>query len=43
MTEIGPYEKTALPTGIRSRFVSDINGLKMHILEAGYETRGRLC
>ena len=29
--------------GIRSRFVEDINGLRMHVLEAGYETRGRPC
>src|SRR6202048_2314708 len=32
-----------LPAGIRSRFVDDINGLRMHVLEAGYETRGRPC
>ncbi|MFL6811962.1 MAG: alpha/beta fold hydrolase, partial [Bradyrhizobium canariense] len=32
-----------LPAGIRSRFVEDINGLRMHVLEAGYETRGRGC
>ena len=32
-----------LPPGIRSRFVDDINGLRMHVLEAGYETRGRPC
>ena len=32
-----------LPSGIRSRFVEDINGLRMHVLEAGYETRGRAC
>ena len=31
------------PPGIRSRFVDDINGLRMHVLEAGYETRGRPC
>jgi pimeloyl-ACP methyl ester carboxylesterase len=30
-----------LPPGIRSRFVDDINGLSMHVLEAGYETKGR--
>jgi pimeloyl-ACP methyl ester carboxylesterase len=30
-----------LPAGIRSRFVEDINGLRMHVLEAGYETSGR--
>jgi pimeloyl-ACP methyl ester carboxylesterase len=32
-----------LPPGIRSRFVDDINGLRMHVLEAGYEIRGRPC
>jgi pimeloyl-ACP methyl ester carboxylesterase len=32
-----------LPPGIRSRFVENINGLRMHVLEAGYETRGRPC
>jgi pimeloyl-ACP methyl ester carboxylesterase len=26
-----------LPTGIRSRFVEGINGLRMHVLEAGHE------
>jgi pimeloyl-ACP methyl ester carboxylesterase len=32
-----------LPSGIRSRFVDGINGLRMHVLEAGYEARGRPC
>src|SRR6266436_8222830 len=32
-----------LPPGIRSRFVEDINGLRIHVLEAGYETKGRPC
>ncbi len=32
-----------LPPGIRSRYVDDINGLRMHVLEAGHETRGRPC
>ena len=32
-----------LPSGIRSRFVENINGLRVHVLEAGYETRGRPC
>jgi len=35
--------RTVLPQGIRSRFVCDINGLAMHVLEAGFETRGRPC
>jgi pimeloyl-ACP methyl ester carboxylesterase len=32
-----------LPSGIRSRYVEDINGLRMHVLEAGFETRDRPC
>jgi pimeloyl-ACP methyl ester carboxylesterase len=32
-----------LPSTIRSRFVEDINGLRMHVLEAGFETKGRPC
>jgi pimeloyl-ACP methyl ester carboxylesterase len=32
-----------LPAGIRSRFVDGINGLRMHVLEAGFETKGRPC
>jgi len=32
-----------LPAGVRSRFVEDINGLTMHVLEAGYESQGRPC
>ncbi|MDE5440390.1 alpha/beta fold hydrolase [Bradyrhizobium sp. CSA207] len=32
-----------LPAGIRSRYVDGINGLRMHVLEAGFETRGRPC
>ena len=36
-----PLEPAVLPPGIRSRFVRDINGLQMHVLEAGFETSGR--
>ena len=32
-----------LPRGIRSRYVSGINGLTVHVLEAGFETRGQPC
>jgi pimeloyl-ACP methyl ester carboxylesterase len=32
-----------LPPTIRSRYVEDINGLTMHVLESGFETRGRPC
>ena len=30
-----------LPAGIRSRMIAGINGLDMHVLEAGFETPGR--
>jgi len=36
-------EETPLPDGIRARFVKDINGLTMHVLEAGFERKGRPC
>jgi pimeloyl-ACP methyl ester carboxylesterase len=32
-----------LPASIRSRYVEGINGLRMHVLEAGFETKGRPC
>ena len=38
---IGPYPSAWLPAGIRSRFVHDINGLRVHVLDAGYEVSGR--
>jgi pimeloyl-ACP methyl ester carboxylesterase len=38
-----PIDSHILPAGIRSRFVDGINGLRMHVLEAGYETPGRPC
>ena len=41
MTELPPLRDDVLPSGIRSRFVRDINGLRIHVLEAGFETRGR--
>ena len=31
----------ALPPGVRSRIVENINGLAIHMLEAGFETSGR--
>ena len=34
---IGPYDPDVLPAGVRSRFVNDINGLRVHVLEAGFE------
>src|SRR5213079_3057194 len=32
-----------LPSTIRSRYVDGINGLRMHVLEAGFESKGRPC
>jgi pimeloyl-ACP methyl ester carboxylesterase len=43
MTALAPLGGTALPPAIRTRFVDDINGLRMHVLEAGFETPGRPC
>jgi len=42
MTELTAYDETVLSPGIRSRFV-DSNGLRMHVLEAGFESEGQPC
>ena len=31
------YGQSTLPSGIRSRFIEDVNGLTLHILEAGFD------
>ncbi len=36
-----PFPAETLPPGIRSRFLDGINGLRVHILEAGFETGNR--
>jgi len=36
-----PYSGAVLPRGIRSRFADNSNGLRMHVLEAGFEVTGR--
>jgi pimeloyl-ACP methyl ester carboxylesterase len=38
-----PLTAIPLPPTIRSRFVEDINGLRVHVLEAGFESKGRPC
>jgi pimeloyl-ACP methyl ester carboxylesterase len=43
MNTPAPLPEIPLPPGIRSRFADDINGLRMHVLEAGFETKGRPC
>ena len=35
-----PLDASLLPAGIRSRFVPDVNGLTMHVLEAGFQDHG---
>ena len=37
----GPYPAEWLPAGVRSRLLANINGIALHVLEAGYETSGR--
>ena len=36
-----PLEAAVLPPGIRARFVENVNGIRMHVLEAGYQTANR--
>lgn len=36
-----PYGEGTLPQGVRSRMVQEVNGLSVHLLEAGYERPGR--
>jgi pimeloyl-ACP methyl ester carboxylesterase len=36
---LSPYDPSVLPAGIRSRFVERVNGLRVHILEAGAADR----
>jgi pimeloyl-ACP methyl ester carboxylesterase len=43
MNTSGTLPEIPLPSSIRSRFVDDINGLSMHVLEAGFESKGRPC
>jgi len=41
MVELDALRNAGLPPGIQSRFVGDVNGLRMHMLEAGKS--GRPC
>ena len=36
-----PLSAAVLPSGVRSRFVPNVNGITFHVLEAGFETPGR--
>jgi len=37
------YGQTTIPEGIRSRFVKNVNGLTVHMLEAGFDPPNRPC
>jgi pimeloyl-ACP methyl ester carboxylesterase len=41
IASLPPYGNGTLPPGIRSRTVANVNGMTVHILEAGYEVPGR--
>ena len=41
IASLPPYGNSTIPAGIRSRRVANVNGLTVHMLEAGYETPGR--
>jgi pimeloyl-ACP methyl ester carboxylesterase len=41
IARLPPYGNSTIPSGIRSRSVANVNGLAVHIWEAGYETAGR--
>ena len=41
ISRLPPYGNSTMPTGIRSRAVANVNGLAVHMLEAGYQTPGR--
>src|SRR6516225_11441997 len=36
-----PYGNSMLPSGVRSRRINNVNGLTVHLLEAGFEVAGR--
>jgi pimeloyl-ACP methyl ester carboxylesterase len=41
MTALPPLPSEVLPAGVRSRHIEGVNGLAIHVLEAGFETEGR--
>jgi len=40
-SKLPPYGNGTLPADIRSRHIANLNGMTVHILEAGYQTPGR--
>src|SRR5262250_660747 len=43
MSTLAPLASELLPQGIRARFLENGNGLRLHVLEAGYRPAGRPC
>src|SRR5256714_8869701 len=41
LASLQPYGNGTVPAGIRSRVVTNVNLLNVHVLEAGFETPGR--
>ena len=41
IASLPPYGNSTLPAGVRSRRIANVNGLTVHMLEAGYEDAGR--
>ncbi len=41
VASLPPYGNGTLQPGIRSRMIAGVNGMSVHVLEAGYETPGR--
>jgi len=41
LSTLPPYGNGTIPSGIRSRFVANVNGLSVHMLEAGFDRPGR--
>src|SRR5206468_3417512 len=41
LSTLPPYGNSTIPPGIRSRAVANVNGMVVHMLEAGFETPGR--
>ncbi len=40
---IAPLDSAVLPAGVRARHLAGVNGLTMHVLEAGFEGPARPC
>ena len=41
VASLPPYGNGTLQPGIRSHMIAGVNGMSVHVLEAGYETPGR--